>query len=200
MPPAAPSAWDAPLQQLLASHVIDGYGLLDHTGKCLASFGSLSAELWGSSDGGNEQQQQQRQQQTAQAAGGSRDELSPAARQLLTLFNSSEWDIHAAVHRQMPLWHPAATSFDPALSNPSPALTPNADATPGHLDVCGQQAIIVQRSDSSVYAGASAGVENAAAAPAVAASDACRRLRHARAALRLHFCPHAQLLLFMLPQ
>ena len=48
--PLEQPSWDDPLQQLLGAHVIDGYGLLDHTGKCLASFGRLSEELWGADD------------------------------------------------------------------------------------------------------------------------------------------------------
>ena len=155
MPPVAPSAWDAPLQQLLASRVLDGYGLLDHTGKCLASFGSLAAELWGSNTGSCVEQQQQPASSAAAAAAG--DELSPTARQLLTLFNSSEWEVHAVVHKQILPWDPRGLT-QPCHVNPQPDLTPPADATPDHLDVCGQQAIIVQRSDSSVYAGAPAGL------------------------------------------
>lgn len=103
MLPEAPPTWDAPLQQLLAGHVIDGYGLLDHTGKCLASFGSLSTELWGSdgsdsnSSSGNEQRVEQEPAATA-AAAAQDGQLSPAAQQLLTLFNSSEWGREAVVH------------------------------------------------------------------------------------------------------
>ena len=83
--PAAP-AWDAPLQQLLARRVLDGYGLLDCTGKCIASFGSLTAELWDSSSSGDVRQQQQAPPPAA-ARG---EEPTPAARQIHALFSSGE--------------------------------------------------------------------------------------------------------------
>jgi len=87
MPHEAALAWDAPLQQLLVCRVLYGYGRLAHTGKCLASLGSLSTELWcgGSS---NSSSDQELVAATAAATGG--QDLPPAARQLLMLFNSSE--------------------------------------------------------------------------------------------------------------
>ena len=87
MPHEAALAWDAPLQQLLVSRVLDGYGLLDHTGKCLASFGSLSTELW---CGGSSNSSSDRKLVAATAAATGGEDLPPAARQLLMLFNSSE--------------------------------------------------------------------------------------------------------------
>lgn len=54
--------WDAPLQQLLAQGVLDGYALVSHPGEVIAAFGSLAA--------------------------GAGDEPSPALRQLHALFHS----------------------------------------------------------------------------------------------------------------
>lgn len=122
--------WDAPLRSLLAQGKLTGYALLDHrSGGCLSTCGDLQV-LWG--DG---------------------QQPSSACQDLWALFHTSERPAEKDVACCPP---PLPAPFLAFAASHSwlGVLQPSTEATSqDHLDLCGQHALVVQRSDSSVYAG-----------------------------------------------
>ena len=124
--------WDAGLQELVLQGVVTSYALIGHTGTCLASCGCLGDELW-SGNPSTLAQQLQAVFQTRER----RRRKRPAQPQL-----RSSRPAHTAAARP------------PARPDPPSAclLPPLTVHMPDHLDVCGHRAVVVQRSEGSLYA------------------------------------------------